>query len=235
MARKASNSMSSRLTRFETIAGWLYLPFYLIILNLLLQLANEKLSLGMSALTINIAYFAINLAATLLIFHGFLRQSYFGGSFWNFVQAVVLGFALYYAGTWAIQALERLLAGQFTIYNNETLNDLIFENRYVMLAVSVVFAPVIEETLVRGVVFGTIRPASRVLAYIVSALLFTLMHNWQYFLLYPAGKVLLSCIPYLPASVALAWTYEKAGTIWAPITLHALINALSFGLLQLNF
>ena len=67
MARKASNSMSSRLTRFETIAGWLYLPFYLIILNLLLQLANEKLSLGMSALTINIAYFVINLAATLLM------------------------------------------------------------------------------------------------------------------------------------------------------------------------
>ena len=152
MARKASNSMSSRLTRFETIAGWLYLPFYLIILNLLLQLANEKLSLGMSALTINIAYFAINLAATLLIFHGFLRQSYFGGSFWNFVQALILGFALYYVGTWAVQALEHLLAGQVTIYNNVTVNELIFENRYVMLAVSVVFAPVIEETLVRGVV-----------------------------------------------------------------------------------
>ena len=118
MARKASNSMSSRLTRFETIAGWLYLPFYLIILNLLLQLANEKLSLGMSALTINIAYFAINLAATLLIFHGFLRQSYFGGSFWNFVQAVVLGFALYYAGTWVLQFALTKLAPGFTIYNN---------------------------------------------------------------------------------------------------------------------
>ena len=208
MARKASNSMSSRLTRFETIAGWLYLPFYLIILNLLLQLANEKLSLGMSALTINIAYFAINLAATLLIFHGFLRQSYFGGSLWNFVQAVVLGFALYYA---------------------------CLDNEYIMMAVTIILAPVIEETLVRGLVFGSIRPTSRVMAYIVSVVLFTLMHNWQYFLLYPAGKVLLSCIPYLPASVALAWTYEKAGTIWAPITLHALINALSFGLLQLNF
>ena len=54
-------------------------------------------------------------------------------------------------------------------------------------------------------------------------------------MLYPAGKVLLSCIPYLPASVALAWTYEKAGTIWASISLHAVVNALSFGLLQLNF
>ena len=114
-----------------------------------------------------------------------------------------------------------------------TVNELIFEKRYVMLAVSVVFAPVIEETLVRGVVFGTIRPASRVLAYIVSALLFTLMHNWQYFGLHPFLSILLSCLPYIPASVALAWVYEKAGTIWAPITLHALINAMSFGLLNL--
>ena len=103
-----------------------------------------------------------------------------------------------------------------------------------MTSVFVVFAPVIEETLVRGVVFGTIRPASRVLAYIVSALLFTLMHNWQYFGLYPALSILLSCLPYIPASVALAWVYEKGGTIWAPITLHALINAMSFGLLSLS-
>ena len=94
MARKASHSISYRLTKFETIAGWLYLPFYLLILNLLLQLANEKFSLGMTALTMNIVYFAVNLLAVLLIFHGFLRQSFFGGSFWNFVQALVLGFAV---------------------------------------------------------------------------------------------------------------------------------------------
>ena len=102
MARKASHSISYRLTKFETIAGWLYLPFYLLILNLLLQLANEKFSLGMTALTMNIVYFAVNLLAVLLIFHGFLRQSFFGGSFWNFVQALVLGFAMYYAarGCW---------------------------------------------------------------------------------------------------------------------------------------
>ena len=174
-------------------------------------------------------------SATLLIFHGFLRQSYFGGSFWNFVQAVVLGFALYYAGTWVLQFALTKLAPGFTIYNNETVGSLISDNEYIMMAVTIILAPVIEETLVRGLVFGSIRPTSRVMAYIVSVVLFTLMHNWQYFLLYPAGKVLLSCIPYLPASVALAWTYEKAGTIWAPITLHALINALSFGLLQLNF
>lgn len=235
MARKASNSMSSRLTRFETIAGWLYLPFYLIILNLLLQLANEKLSLGMSALTINIAYFVINLAATLLIFHGFCgsrisaARSGISCRRWCWGSRCITrarGFCSSHSRSWP---------PGFTIYNNETVGSLISDNEYIMMAVTIILAPVIEETLVRGLVFGSIRPTSRVMAYIVSVVLFTLMHNWQYFLLYPAGKVLLSCIPYLPASVALAWTYEKAGTIWAPITLHALINALSFGLLQLNF
>ena len=103
-----------------------------------------------------------------------------------------------------------------------------------MLAVTVFLAPIIEETLVRGLVFGSIQPTSRVMAYLVSVILFTLMHNWQYFMLYPAGKVLLSCIPYLPPP-SLAWTYEKAGTIWASISPHAIVNALSFGLLQLNF
>ena len=40
------------------------------------------------------------------------------------------------------------------------------------------------------------------------------------------------------ASVALEFPTPLVvlnSTIWAPITLHALINALSFGLLQLNF
>lgn len=235
MARKASHSICHRLTRFETIAGWLYLPFYLIILNVLLQLANETFSLGMTAMTLNIVYFAVNLLFVLLIFRRFLRQPYFGGQFWNFVQAVVLGFALYYAGTWVLQFALTRLAPDFTIYNNETVAGLISANEYVMMAITIILAPIIEETLVRGLVFGSIQPVSRVMAYIVSVVLFTLMHNWQYFTLYPAGKVLLSCIPYIPASVALAWTYEKAGTIWAPITLHAIVNALSFGVLQLSF
>lgn len=235
MARKATYSIPGRLSKLETVAGWLYLPFYVVLLNLLLQLANEKFLLGMTAITINIAYFAINLAVVLLIFHRFLRQPFFGGQFWNFVQTLVLGFALYYAGTWVLQFALSKLAGGITIYNNETVGALISDNQYVMMAITILIAPIIEETLVRGLVFGSIRPTSRVMAYIVSVVLFTLMHNWQYFAAYPAGKVLLSCIPYIPASVALAWTYEKAGTIWASISLHAIINALSFGLLQLQF
>lgn len=234
MARKAPHSGAHSLTRTEAILGWCYLPVYLIVLNLLLQLINEKLSLGMTALTINIVYFAVNVLAVVLIFRRFLRQSFFGGSFWGFVQALVLGFAMYYAGTWVLQFLLSKLAPGFTIYNNNTVAGLISANTYVMMAITVLVAPIIEETLVRGLVFGSIRPTSRMMAYLVSVILFTLMHNWQYFMLYPAASVLISCIPYIPASIALAWTYERAGTIWASITLHAVVNALSFGLLQLQ-
>ena len=110
---------------------------------------------------------------------------------------------------------------------------MVLQNRYVMLAISVVLAPVIEETLLRGLVFGSIRAASRPMAYITSIFIFTMMHNWQYFGLYPFGSMLLSCLAYVPASAALCWTYEKAGTIWAPITIHAIINAISFGIVVL--
>jgi membrane protease YdiL (CAAX protease family) len=34
-------------------------------------------------------------------------------------------------------------------------------------------------------------------------------------------------VQYLPAGLALAWAYEKADTIWAPILMHMTINQIS--------
>ena len=234
MARNASSRyFNARLSRGELIAGWCYLPFYLVLLSVILQYVFAWLKLPLDAITLNIAYFAVNLAAVLLIFHNFLRQPFFGQSFWEFLQACILGFVFYQAGTWAVQFLVTKFGGTIDLYNNDTVTGLVLQNRYVMLAVSVVFAPIIEETLIRGLVFGSIRMASRPLAYITAIFVFTMMHNWQYFGLHPFGAVLLSCLAYVPASAALCWTYEKAGTIWASITIHAIINAISFGIVVL--
>ena len=47
------------------------------------------------------------------------------------------------------------------------------------------------------------------------------------------GKsVLLAALQYIPAGIALGWTYEKSNTIWAPILLHMTINAISFGVMS---
>ena len=232
MAKKPS--LGYGLSRAATIAGWCYLPFYLFLLSYLIQYVAALLGLHPSMLTVNLIYFAVNLAVVLIIFHDFLRQRFFGPGFWNFVQAIILGFVLYYAATWSVRfALDKLVLG-YTIYNNETVGELVLADRRAMSFVTIILAPIIEETLVRGLVFGSLHRTSRWLAYIVSCFLFVFMHNWQYFALYPAGSVLLSCVPYVPAAVALGWVYEKSSTIWAPITLHALINAMSVGVLTLS-
>ena len=232
MAKKPS--LGYGLSRAATIAGWCYLPFYLFLLSYLIQYVAALLGLHPSMLTVNLIYFAVNLAVVLIIFHDFLRQRFFGPGFWNFVQAIILGFVLYYAATWAVRfALDKLAPG-YTIYNNETVGELVLADRRAMSFVTIILAPIIEETLVRGLVFGSLHRTSRWLAYIVSCFLFVFMHNWQYFALYPAGSVRLSCVPYIPAAVALGWVYEKSSTIWAPITLHALINAMSVGVLTLS-
>ena len=232
MARQPS--LGRGLSRAATIAGWWYLPFYLFLLSYLIQLVAALLGLHPDMLTVNLIYFAVNLVVVLIIFRDFLRQRFFGHGFWSFVQAMILGFVLYYAATAGVQWVLGKLADSYTIYNNETVGDLVLENRYAMMFVTIILAPVIEESLIRGLVFESLHRTSRWLAYAVSCFIFVFMHNWQYFAIYPAGSVLISCIPYIPAAIALGWVYEKAGTIWAPITLHAIINAMSFGLLTLS-
>ena len=72
MARRTSaRYFNARLTRAELIAGWCYLPFYLVVLSVLLQQLFAWLKLPLDAITLNIAYFAVNLAAVLVIFRNF--------------------------------------------------------------------------------------------------------------------------------------------------------------------
>ena len=96
-----------------------------------------------------------------------------------------------------------------------------------MIAVAVLMAPLVEECLFRGVVFGTIRPKSRFWAYAASIALFSLYHVWQYVLVYQEPKLLLSALAYVPVSAALTFCYEQTRSIWPPVFFHMCINALS--------
>ena len=58
---KSYYSLGCGLSRAEAIAGWCYLPFYLVLLSAGIQYAAALLHLSLSALTINIVYFSINL------------------------------------------------------------------------------------------------------------------------------------------------------------------------------
>ena len=72
--------------------------------------------------------------------------------------------------------------------------------------------------------FGAIRTKSRIAAYIVTALLFAVYHLWPYFIAEFAWMDLLYLLQYIPIGLILAWSYERSGTIWTSILVHALIN-----------
>lgn len=231
MANTRSYSLGPGLSKAEQIAGFCYLPFYVALLGLGLQWLSNVLGLNLTELQLNVCFFVLNCIFTWVIFHHFLLRSFRGIRFWELVQALILGFVLYYAGNFLFGLVVNWLGLQIPTFNDDTVMGLASQNQTVMIVCGVVLAPMTEETLMRGLVFGTVRRKSRVMAYAVSMVLFAAIHVWQYAFLYDFGQILLAALAYLPAGIALGWTYEKSNTIWAPIVLHMVINAIAFGVM----
>lgn len=231
MAKKHRGSTLS-LRNGEFIAGLIYLPFYLFFTAAALVAVARFFDWKPDDATLNELVFVINFLAVAVIFHHFLLQSLKIASknFWQFLQAVILGTVFYFAVmfvlTWGLDKLH-LLPNNL---NNATVEDLMTSKFSTMAVCVCILVPITEECLFRGLIFGTIHKKSRIWAYIVSILVFALIHTLPYLLpvggqsTYSLKEFLLSTLTYLPAGLALSWAYEKSGTIWASIVTHAFIN-----------
>lgn len=83
--------------------------------------------------------------------------------------------------------------------------------------IALVAAPVTEELVFRGCLYGVLRQiGGRAVAIGVSAVVFALIHGHAASL---PGLFILA--------VALALLYEATGSLWAPLALHSVFNALS--------
>lgn len=233
MANAKSYSLGPGLSTAEQVAGFCYLPFYVILLALGIQWLSGLLGLNLTDLQVNVCYFVLNCVFVWVIFHNFLLRSFRAIRFWELVQALILGFCLYYGGNLVFNWIVDLLKLTIVSYNDQTILSLVAQNRWVMIVCAVVIAPMVEETLVRGLLFGVIRRKSRIAAYVTSILFFAVIHVWQYLLAYDFQSVFLAALQYIPAGIALGWTYEKCNTIWGPIFLHMTINGISMGIISM--
>lgn len=224
--------LDTHLGSYEQVCGWLYLPFYLFLLALALRFALKLLDFPLTAFQFQLACAVLNFALTLLLFHRFLFHS-LGNilpNFWAFVQAVILGFVFYFAINWVLNWAFSYLAPGLVIPEGALVASMAETNYGATLVCTVLLAPLTEEVLMRGLVFGTIARRSRYLAYLVSILLFAALHLWQYALSISIPELLLCAVTYIPAGLALGWTYEKSGNFWASFLVHAAINAVLLGL-----
>ena len=88
-------------------------------------------------------------------------------------------------------------------------------------AAAVLLAPVVEETMFRGILYPVIKQAGYPrLAWWGTALLFALVH-----------LNLVTFVPLLVLALLLTELYERTGNLLAPITAHLLFNALNFAAL----
>ena len=213
----------SRMSRGQTVAALLWLPAHCLLLPVL---AGIPLALGLvDEVTANLLVYAVDLAFLLPVLGSFLRRDF--DILCDHPFAVLLfvigGYLVSRYGAILVSLLLSALSLEGTGGNNEELIDMAKTAFNRTAAMAVFLAPLTEELLFRGAVFGSIRRKSRLLAYLVSAPLFALYHVWFYALVDPMQ--LLYALQYLPAALVLAYLYDRTDCIWTSVFLHMLINA----------
>lgn len=129
--------------------------------------------------------------------------------------------------TLAVSLVLVLLPGDLMTAYDELLPEFISRNGRSMLVPLVFLAPITEEVLFRGVLFGTLREKNRALAYIVSLGVYIAFSTFPYALNSSWLPAVFYALDILPFAFALTWCYEHVGTIWTPVLYHALYNLIT--------
>lgn len=225
------------MTRSETILGLVWIPVHAALLPWLLVLAFQHM-LGRSGAavsdpTLNLSYYAVSFIFVFIFFFRYLKTALKDliDNILPSLQAIVFAYLFNALMLYLLSLLLGAVSADALSPNTREIIGQTKLNAGTIVVVAVLLAPVVEETLFRGALFGALRTKSRVLAYIVSVLLFAAYHLWRYFLGGFDWTLLLYLLQYVPAGLALAWCYEKSGSLWAPILLHAAINFVSVRIL----
>lgn len=210
----------------ETVGGFCYFAFQLLLLPELLKLLNGQLSAPLRDAELNFVFYMINFLAVLLILHDFLGRAAAQATRHPayLCQAVILGLAAYYACLFTVNWVIGVLVPGFSNYNDSAISAMRQESRLLVVIGTVILVPTAEECFFRGLIFRNLYGKSHWAAYLVSMLAFAFVHILGYAGQYTPLEMLMALLQYLPAGLCLAWSYTKADTIFAPIAIHAAVN-----------
>ena len=229
----AKRKTSPYMTPGEQIAGTVFFVIYLVVLPFaagpLFRLAGRLLDVTISAALQNVIYYYVLFAVTVIIFHKFLARTCrnladnLGGS----CQTLLVGLVGLYGLNDLAYRLTNIVIANRTNLNDTAISAQLDSAPYMTLLIVVFLAPFVEEVLFRGLVFGNLKGKSRPVAYVVSCARFALLQVWQFAVVHQDVTYFLLMLQYLVPGVVLAWVYDRSGTLWTSIALHALANGLS--------
>lgn len=210
----------------ELLPGWIYFILQMTVIPVALVFINEALGNPLGEAVLNFIFFAINFACAIFIFWRFLLEN---GKVTvknplAWVKGVGIGFGLYWFLSILVGVLILYLYPEFSNVNDDSIAALVEENTQLIAFATVWLVPITEELFYRGLIFRGLYNRSRVAGFVVSVLVFSAVHVVGYIGLYEPMHLLLCFLQYLPASLCLALAYALSDSIWAPITMHILIN-----------
>lgn len=229
----AKKKATSYMTSAEQIAGVILFVIYLLVLPFVtapfFRLLERLWGANISPAVENMIYYYLLFAVTLIIFHRFIARTsrLLVDNLTGAIKTLVLGLVALYGLNELAFRLINLVLGNQTNLNDHTISAQIQDAPRVTALIIVLLAPFVEEVLFRGLVFGNLRHKNRMAAYIVSALLFALLHVWQFAVVQQDITYFLVMLQYLVPGAVLAWAYEHSGTLWTSVGLHAAANALA--------
>ena len=166
--------------------------------------APGRIDMGSLGTSLALYTALVLLVAGFLVFRNFNIRETFGLGVRGWNWRVIAGWlAMFLPLIYFVQSLSYAASGPDQ--TPQAIVDFLLKSsgwqaRAAVFGIAVVAAPVAEELIFRGCLYGALRkPSGRVPAIVVSSVLF----------------------------VGLALVYERCGSLWAPISMHASFNALT--------
>ena len=221
--------MTITLKKYEKFLGLIFLFLMSTVLPTAMSGLWQLLPISLDDTQKSFVLFLINMIITVLIFHRYL---------WNSLRhslgrpgKTLLWFAIGLAICTACTVLTDLLLARFVPdfvnANDAGIESQVQSHWWLMFFNVVFFAPITEETLFRGLVFGAVRKKSRLAAYLISMVVFSAIHLIGYMSVLSPTHLLLSFLQYLPSSFALALACDKADSVWGSILVHMSVNLIA--------
>ena len=224
--KKQAPHSALTLTEGEQLLGWVYLAVEMLVLPSAIALLGSNFG-GFSPGISNFLYYLTNAVCCAVIFRALLVRSLLraGDGFADLLSAALIGLLLLLGANQITGALAELLVPDFVNANNAAISAMVAQHPFLLSFALVALVPVGEECLFRGLMFAGWYQRNRMGAYVLSVVGFAVVHVSAYLGSTDPLSLFLAFLQYVPAGIILAWSFERSGSLFAPILIHAAVNA----------
>lgn len=202
-----------------------YFALYPVVLKFLIELVGLDILLNNGI--IDIVYSLLMLVASIYLTRDLLLRSVnvLAEHPIKTVKIIFTTFSFMLFSSFVLNYIISYLSGLGDSANQSYIIDLFKDYPYLIIIQALLYAPIVEEIMFRGLIFGSLAKRSIPLAMVVSSLLFGLAHVYDSLL--NGNFADLWFIPtYAMLGYFLNRAYLKSGTIVSSMALHFMNNAL---------